>query len=325
MSRPESSSISSVAFSGEAQSSLSMSERIIDTIGLESYIPHRGINLLPDTVYLAEDLQSSRSTTTILDPDPRGRDLLYRIGSDGERYWNEAFLIELTALTGIPMISEALAQEGKVAVFSAISKLDLPAPAPLHGTITGYAQMTRQRSGFAQFTGSLECNGVPILQAQFMSGSAAIDDIAKQGAASQPSPPAATSLPSWPWKPSPLRFIDGVIASDDQQWQGSYCYPSDHPFVPGHFPGGPLMMGVTQCSAIADGLTAWVMDRQLADGRYTCDGLVARPDGSEVASARKLAIAVSGGTSRLEQLDRIVFKDVVRPNDTLLISVNPVL
>lgn len=300
-----------------------MNERVIDAAALEAYVPHRGVNLLPDVVYLAEDLQSSRSTTTILEPDPRGRDLLRRQGSDGAWYWNEPFLIELMALTGIPMISEALAKEGKVAVFSAISKLKLPAAAPLHGSITGQATMTRQRSGFAQFNGRLECDGVTILEAQFMSGSAAIADIATQGAGAQPAPPSSTPLGEWSWKPPVLRFIDGVISSDAQQWQGSYCYPSDHPFVPGHFPGGPLMMGVTQCCAIADGLVAWLQDQQLGDGSYFCDGVVSRPDGSEVAAARKLGVTVSDGYPRLQELDRIVFKDVVRPEDHLLITITP--
>ena len=296
-----------------------MSDIAIPHTDLVNYLPHRGPNLIPDMVWLAADLQTARSRTEIQLDDPRGRECFIRRDSSGAAYWNEPFLGELVALTGVPMLTEGLNKEGKVAVFSAISKAEAPIPAPFHAVIEGAAAITRQRSGFAQFNATLSINGTVVYRAEVMSGSAKMADIL--GGARNPGElPPMEALPAWSWKPAAMRFIDGVISRSDTAIQCGYRYPEDHPFVPGHFPDGPLMMGVTQWMAMGDALSCLLLSKGVADGIYVGQGTMTRPDGSEVVSARDLEVQIENGIPRLCGARRIMFREVVRPGDCLLVD-----
>ncbi|TVR43476.1 MAG: hypothetical protein EA402_09595 [Planctomycetota bacterium] len=299
-----------------------MSDIVIPHTQLVDYIPHRGPNLMPDTVWLAPDLQSSRSETTILPDDPRGRDCFWRLGADGMRYWNEPFLGELVALTGVPMLTEALNKEGKVAVFSAISKAEAPLPAPFHATLLGQAYITRSRSGFSQFNATLSVDGEVVYRAEVMSGSAAMADIVGGERSAQSPLAAGEALAPFPWKPSAMTFIDRILSDDGKTLSLGYRYPETHPFVPGHFPEGPLMMGVTQWMAVADGLSLLLQRRGQSSGEFCGQGSLTRADGTEVASARGLRLQLDQGIARCLELRRIMFREVVRPGDELIINVS---
>ena len=287
---------------------------------LADYLPHRGPNLMPDTVWLADDLQSSRSVTHIPEGDAREREWFYRTGADGKRYWNEPFLGELIALTGVPMLTESLNKEGKVAVFSAISKAEAPIPAEFHAEIIGEAKITRARSGFAQFVADLKINGEVVYQAEVMSGSASMANIMGGERSAQDSIPSGDVFKPFSWKPSEMTFIDRIISQTDSEVQAGYRYPANHPFVPGHFPDGPLMMGVTQWTAMGDALVALAQTKGLSDGSYIGQGSITRQDGSEVVNGRDLALEIRDGQPRLTGARRIMFRDVVRPGDELLIT-----
>jgi 3-hydroxymyristoyl/3-hydroxydecanoyl-(acyl carrier protein) dehydratase len=64
-------------------------------------------------------------------------------------------------------------------------------------------------------------------------------------------------------------FVDEVshLNLDDPTALLRYTYPQDHPFVEGHFPGNPIMMGITQWIGCADAVT-W-LTYELAQAR-TC-------------------------------------------------------
>ena len=52
---------------------LRMTTQLIDHVGLERYLPHRGINILPDTLELDADEKTGLTHTTIHADDARGR------------------------------------------------------------------------------------------------------------------------------------------------------------------------------------------------------------------------------------------------------------
>jgi 3-hydroxymyristoyl/3-hydroxydecanoyl-(acyl carrier protein) dehydratase len=287
---------------------------------LADYLPHRGPNLIPDTVWLAEDLLSSRSVTHIREGDTREREWFYRSDASGKRFWNEPFLGELIALTGVPMLTESLNKEGKVAVFSAISKAKAPIPAEFYAEIIGEAKITRARSGFAQFEAHLKINGEIVYQAEVMSGSASMADIMGGERSSQEPIANGEAFTAFPWKPTEMTFIDRIISQDDGSIQAGYHYSENHPFIPGHFPDGPLMMGVTQWIAIGDALAVLCQAKGLGDGSYVGQGGITRQDGSEVVNGRDIAFEIVDGHPRLIGLRRIIFRDVVRPGDELLIN-----
>ena len=138
---------------------------------------------------------------------------------------------ELIALTGA--YAHRRLNKGKVAVFSAISKASAPIPADFHAEIIGEAQITRARSGFAQFTAHLKVNGEIVYEAEVMSGSASMADIMGGEVASQEPIAKGEEFSPFAWKPAEMTFIDRNI---QQRLNSSgYQYPTDH-LCPWPFP-----------------------------------------------------------------------------------------
>ena len=289
-----------------------------DHESLKPLLPHRGPNLIPDQVVLSDDLTSAESLTTIPANDARGRTVFAR--ADGR--WHEPFIAELLALTGVPLLASKLG--GNVAVFSMISRISMGLPPRIGDTIHGFAKISRERGGFTTFTTHAVANGETILEAEVMSGSAQLSEIQ-----SFPARPFHGQLPSQPLpsgcldhKPSHLRFVDAVMHVEPEARKAvfTYSYPSTHPFVPGHFPGGALMMGVTQWSAVAD--AAWAAAKLLGiHGSVVANGTVKRQDGGDVLDVRELMLEVDAGIPRISATKRVAFREPVRPTDGLLIEV----
>ncbi|MHC5068337.1 MAG: hypothetical protein ACYTF0_07080, partial [Planctomycetota bacterium] len=287
--------------------------QLLSVTDLEAHLPHRGVNLFPDSVeILKENLALAR--VVVPADDPRGRALL---GRDGGAFWYEPFLAEYLALTGIPLISEALAADGKEAVYSAISRVVFHGLARMDRELTAEAEITRNRSGFVQYRGVLRQGDAVIMEGEFMSGAAVLADVARQAPQPAAAYPGEALVADFSWKDASQRYIDSVCAwdADAGTLTACYTYPSDHPFVPGHFPDGALMMGVTQWAAIAD--AAWEAASRLGVDRLTVDGVLKRPGGGDVVAVRGLELAVIDGKPQIQATKRIAFREPVRPTDGL--------
>lgn len=301
-----------------------MSETILDAQALEAYIPHRGANILADTVTMDAARTRAVSRTRVLPGDPRGREIFGRRGADGVAYWYEPFLAELMALTGVPLLRDRLAPQGHVAVFSMISRIVFDRLAPLAGEVVGEAVITRDRGAFTSFSTRATIDGQRILEAEVMSGSATLADIAGGARAEPGELPAGASAVDpalLAWKPEATRFAHRVVsaAAAAGTLVTAYRYPLDHPFVPGHFPGAPLMMGVTQWAAVAD--AAWIAARTFGHAGVVAQGTIRRPSGGEVLDVRDLELGGDDGQPRILGTRRIAFRDKVLPGDTVLVEV----
>jgi 3-hydroxymyristoyl/3-hydroxydecanoyl-(acyl carrier protein) dehydratase len=299
----------------------------LDAKALEAYLPHRGVNLLPDVVELNEGRTRAVSRTRVRPGDPRGRQVMGRTAADGTPCWYEPFLGELMALTGVPLLHERLAPAHQVAVFSMISRITFERLAPLDAEVVGEAEITRDRGAFTVFATRATVNGQKILEAEVMSGCATLADIAKGEAGSGGPAPAGTAVDpaAFAWKPAATRFIDAVVSADAASGKlvAAYRYPTDHPFVPGHFPGGALMMGVTQWGAVAD--AAWAAARLFGHRGVLAQGTIARANGAEILDVRDLELVDDGGgVPRIAATKRIAFRDKVLPGDEVLVSVSVV-
>ncbi|HAT10722.1 MAG TPA: hypothetical protein DCS97_09050 [Planctomycetes bacterium] len=291
----------------------------LDPKALESHLPHRGCNMLPDLVEVHDCGKVARSTATVLPGDARGRLVMGRRDAQGRACWYEPFVFEFLALTGIPLLTPRLAPAGNVAVFSSISRVVFNRQVPFAGKLVGHAEITRDRAPFTVFGTWAEIDGEKVLEAEVMSGVSTLAEVS--GRPPKPLPlPASEPISDFGWKERPIRFVDGVVSWDasTKKIVCAYTYPHDHPFVAGHFPGAPLMMGVTQLASVAD--AAWVAASRLGVKSCTASGSVKRPDGSEVAEVRELVLADDGGVPRIASLRRIAFREPVRPGDTLLID-----
>jgi 3-hydroxymyristoyl/3-hydroxydecanoyl-(acyl carrier protein) dehydratase len=302
-----------------------MSTRTLDSEALKGYLPHRGINLLPDSVTIAADGRSSVSLTRVGTQDPRGRCFFMRNDGSGRATWPEPVLAELMALTGVPLLHEQLAPGGQVAVFSMISQMTFGRLPRLDEEIVGHARIERQRTGFTQFTTRCECAGEQVFACEVMSGASTLAEISGGSPVrplADPTRGTAVDPARFAWKPPALRFIDRIVAEDPvaRRLVCAYTYPADHPLVPGHFPGAPLMMGVTQWQAVAD--AAWLaLQRFGISTPVTVQGRITREDGSEVLDVRELLLDRDGDTPLIRGCKRLAFRSPVRPGDGILITV----
>ena len=113
-----------------------------------------------------------------------------------------------------------------------------------------------------------------------------------------------------------------------------YSYPDDHPFTKGHFPGNPVMMGITQWIGASDALD-WLAFALIEAGNIDCPAEVTanvvlqRPDGTlvaEVSGLRNSYSRASNGRLLSETVatKRIGFRDMVKPGDELIHGVTTV-
>lgn len=293
--------------------------RAITPRELEAHLPHRGCNLIPDLVEVADGGLVATATVTVPPGDPRGREVFGRRDAAGAACWYEPFIFEFLALTGIPLLTPRLAPLGQVAVFSAISRISLSRLVKLGSQLTGRAEIVRDRAPFTVFACSATVDGQHVLDAEVMSGVSTLAEVSSRPAAPQALPPA-TALDAFGWKPRETTFVDAVASWDPagRRIACTYAYPADHPFVPGHFPGAPLMMGVTQLAAVAD--AGWAALQRLGAAAGTVSGSVRRPDGAGICEVRDLVLADDGGVPRIAALKRIAFREPVRPGDTLIVE-----
>lgn len=304
-----------------------MSETILNHVDLEEYIPHRGINILPDQLVISEDGTLGVSTTRISADDQRGRNVFSR-GSDTEgRAWCEPFLGELMALTGVPLLAKELAGEGKVSVFSKISNVTMKKLLPMDCEITGKTTITRRRGPFTQFSCQAFIGDEQVLDSEVLSGAAPMSEIASSAVQVLPDVSGeAIVRPSW--KDPSMFFADEVLEVDQESGRilAIYRYPENHPLVPGHFPDAALMMGVTQWAAIGD--VAWEARRRFGiTSAISASGRIYRPDGSDIVNVRDMQLepvmsADGIEMSRLRSTNRIAFRDPIRPGDGVFIEVN---
>lgn len=299
-----------------------MPEVTLDQKALLGWLPHRGVNLFVEEVWSNEERTKSRSRTRVLAGDPQGREALMRREAGGRTCWYEPFLAELMALTGVTLMHEKLAPKNQVSVFSMISRIAYHYLPTVGDEVIGYADITRQRGDFTQFVTRAEVDGKLVLEAEVMSGAAVLAEIASSPTRAFTRPqgePVDAAL--FAWKPAHLRFVDRLISADPatRKVVCSYTYPSTHPFVPGHFPGAPLMMGVTQWAAAAD--AAWLGMKRFGIGPETISECkIMREDGSEILNIRGLSLRDEGGVPKIIETNRLAFREVVRPGDGMLVE-----
>lgn len=290
---------------------------------LEQYLPHRGINILPDELIISDDGNCGVTHTRVPEDDPRGRRIFGRDDGQGNWVWSEPFLGELMALTGVPLLAKELAEDGKVSVFSKISNVNMTRLIPMNAEITGKTTITRRRSAFTVFSCQAYIGDEQVLDSEVLSGAAALSEIASSPV-QQLESDAGDPITKPDWKDPHMHFADRVLKTDESNGQllASYVYPEDHPLVPGHFPHAALMMGVTQWAAIAD--AAWEARRRFGlTEAISVDGRIYRPDGSDIVNVRDLQMEVSGESKlpRIRSTNRIAFRDPIRPGDGVFIEV----
>jgi len=310
----------------------------IEGDALKDMIPHRGVNILIDSERAVRDDESQRSESRlcIVPDDARGRDIFLRKGSEGGDVLMEPVLAEHLALSAICAIKPEM-QPGEIAFFSVISSFELSRELRAGERISAEAIRLRDKGRFRRFHGIVRGEDGEI---------AAETDVMAYTAAPEPAPErresgklvappeSGESRPVDPaafgWKRPEMVFVQErtYLADDMASAVLRYEYPPDHPFCAGHFPGNPVMMGITQWIAALDA-AAWLLYERAGAGlvpegstKWKADVDILRENGAMVADVKGLvfsgAVTPEGiGPVRVEGTRRVGFRDQVRPGEAI--------
>lgn len=118
--------------------------------------------------------------------------------------------------------------------------------------------------------------------------------------------------------------IDAIVQCTADSIVTWYTYPQDHPFVRGHFPGNPVMMGVMQWMLVEDALQAYVWETYVAGSvpeSLSLDAVILRADGVIVAEIKGyravLTVTDTGVYANLLETKKIIFREPLRPGESV--------
>ena len=288
---------------------------------LYDLFPHRARNVLVDRVDVPLTPGSQRGTgwLSLSEGDALGRDIVLGSSEEG-RYVLSPFAAEYIALTSLCVLKPDLGPHD-ICFFSTISDVEFSGRLSAAGVLRAEVERQKDRGPFKRFTGRvLDDSSAEVLsQADIMAftldeeAARSADD--KAGKRVEPptrtcSKPAAADLFSW--KTEPMVFADEVVDLGKDTITTRYVYPGDHPFCEGHFPGNPVMMGVTQWQMAEDAV--WLLAREAGlSGRVSASGGVIRPDGELVAEVKGLVVDCGSAPPLTVGLRKIAFRGMVRP------------
>ncbi|MHC4599301.1 MAG: hypothetical protein ACYS47_09880 [Planctomycetota bacterium] len=296
---------------------------------IKGCIPHRGRNLVVDRIeFFDEDGQlKARSFLTIGLEDGAGRNLFLHRGDSGPMY-SEFVLVEHVALTSSVVIAPDTGR-GAIAFFSTITNFSagpaIPAGEPLEAVVTFLGRrgpFFRSRCSIG-LAGSAEETRVELM-------AAVVEDGARmEGDRKAVDPPRIVETRPvdrdlFPHKDPSLVFVDEECALEVETGAlvAKYTYPPTHPLVPGHFPGNPVMMGVTQWAGMLDA-AIWLAHRlERPSGIHCADGAILRGDGTLITEIRGMEFDTRGdGAPRVLKTKRIGFRDMVTPEEEIFFRV----
>lgn len=298
-------------------------------------IPHRFENVLIDQAERNE--AGCTATLTIAENDPDGRDIFLRT-EDAGRFVLEHALVEYIALAAVCQLGDL--GEGRVGFFSTITNFQQTAKLPAGQPMAARLERQRDRGAFRRFRGEVfGSQDSPAASADIM---AVIVDTREtrpdQERRQVPLPAMGQSVEvqrsPYCWKRPEMCFVSECCRLDLEARQATlgYTYPVDHPFTKGHFPGNPVMMGITQWIAASDALD-WLVFGMVESGQLPCpcqvtaDAVIQRPDGSVVAETTGLTNRYQRDNagrlvSQTVATKRISFRDMVRPAERIVCGVS---
>lgn len=306
---------------------------------LAKYIPHRGRNLILDVVdkSITPEGPQAKISLQIGQPDRRRREIFLEKDPAGNECYSPYLFAEFLALGAIVLLTDL--PPGTMAYFSTITHFarhrNIPSSGPLHGETV----RNKDRGLFKRFTGKvIDAAGVAAETDIMAFAFNPKTDEARQEKKLSQKPVIQQKKPvpkeKFHWKPAGMVFVDELCALDLKAPSATlgYTYPPDHPFTEGHFPGNPVMMGITQWIGCADAMS-WLAQELTQNkvpavaGRKSwaaaADVEVVKSDGAVACEVRGLKMSFHAGAAgamphpQLQETQRVAFHDIVRPMETL--------
>ncbi len=312
---------------------------------LIQFLPHRGRNLLLDTVDRSETEKGAQAEINlkIEQPDPKGRDIFLEKAPNGDPIYSPFMFAEFLALGSIVLLTDM--PPDSMAYFSSITNFKRTGSVSASSPLKGNTIRNKDRGPFRRFTGRiLDSSNQEVAQTDIMAFAFSPDmkeeerDEKKVTEKPQVNDEQSINKEDFSWKPKEMVFADAIanVSSDGTSGTTIYTYPDDHPFVEGHFPGNPIMMGITQWIGCADAMTCLASqliqsNHSTVSGQSTFEATanieVIKQDGAVACDVKALTLKFTQQEGNaipradLIATKRVGFRDMVRPHDTLYFQV----
>lgn len=308
---------------------------------LIQYLPHRGRNLLLDTVDRSETPEGPQAKISlqIKHPDVKKRDIFLEKNSSGSPIYSPYMFAEFLALGSIVLLTDL--PPGTMAYFSTITNYTRTGNVAANGPLKGETIRNKDRGLFKRFAGKiLDANQNSVAETDIMAfafnpQTDANREEKKLTEKPHVHAPQPIQKKEFDWKPAEMVFVNSIVSVDVTQGCGlfGYTYPETHPFVEGHFPNNPIMMGITQWEGCGDAMTLLakeaIQKKKISAAQFQAAANieVIKPDGTVACDVKGMSLKFKNrGASvvpygELTATKRVGFRDIVRPKETLYFRV----
>ena len=295
---------------------------------LHKLFPHRAENILVDKVEcpLTPGGTEGSAWLNLARGDKAGRDIfLYE--ADGKSCLLSPLACEYIALASICVLAPDL-QSGDICFFSTISNVKFNGRVGVAAGLTAKVNRQKDRGPFKRFSGAVSGKTGELVSADIMAYALQPDaaDASTGGTKRLEIPDTsmneAVDKAVFAEKSKWMVFVDAITGFNKETLTltAKHVYPPNHPLTKGHFPGNPVMMGVTQWIAVEDAARL-LAKRAGLSGMVTVSGEIIRADGTLVADMKDLVLEMGKGAPVTKSLSRIGFRGMVKPGEEIFVRV----
>ena len=287
---------------------------------IKEHIIHRYENLVIESVDITStDPIAGTFVTDIKTEDTLNREIFYTTGKTSTVI--EQTLTEMIALASIVCCGKL--KEDEMAIFSSISNFKCEGNFLLGTPINGTVAKVSDKGGFIRFRGETtqeEGSGKASADvlAFFTKASHVTDNIKT---VDLPETPDNTDIPrDWFLKNPNMIVADTIRNASEETFSTQYTYPTTHPFIKGHFPNNPLMMGIMQWMSVVDALVAYAKTHTVSATSLTCDAQLIKTNGALVTELKAVSVTLlteAGGLiPKLNSTKRVYFRSMIKPGES---------
>jgi 3-hydroxymyristoyl/3-hydroxydecanoyl-(acyl carrier protein) dehydratase len=298
---------------------------VLDYTAICDRIPHRYQNMLLDTVTITSP-DSSDFSLHISPNDTLGRTLFWDNHSPPQL--PTPLTTEIAALACIS--SSGAIKPGYFAYFAGISNFTLTGgPCTADTPIQGATQKRSHRNGFYKHAFTLSCGDT---QARGDLTAFYTQEAPSEPNRPDPVPPMHPDALAHPVAIAPFAYKNPHMTFIDTRYthQSGYAlygltYSLQHPLTRGHFPGNPVMMGVSQWQMLEDTVTDLHHRSELSAGVWQMDARIVSDTFIPICDMKGMVLSISPqGIVTTIAARKIAFKQRVSPGDRLILEVSSI-
>ena len=306
----------------------------IDDISLR--IPHRFENLLLDSCTILDN-NEGEFEVNLTQTDALGRSI-FIYDHQSTPSIPIPLLPEIGALASISSANQ-LHSDDVATYFAAITQFSCPnGPFPIGHPIRGKTKRLSGKNDFYKYqfrisSGDFDASG-QLMAYYDRSGGTKTDSPAPINCPDHVQACLSSSISTiseYKEKAPHLTFVSTCHLLNSTSAVYGYQYPANHPFIKGHFPNNPVMMGICQWLMLEDGmahaLSQWdtLTDTSL---ELSCNAIIFKSDLTPACDIKAATLQATFHNDHWHvsstAVKKIMFKQRVVPNDQLFIYISDI-